>query len=126
MNEVTTEAGAVSAPELFRYLCPEHGGLVSIREDGRSYLLRPFKDGVWIKFAEKKPEVPLEKWRANKRAAFALLPYWQTSVTDLPDDATLNRWLVDGVCETPDGDEIEPDGTSWKGVPSWLVALKLM
>ncbi|MBL8485351.1 MAG: hypothetical protein JNJ60_24355 [Rhodocyclaceae bacterium] len=126
MNEVTTESGNVSAPELLRYFSPEIGGLVSVREDGCAYLLRPFRSGVWIKYAEKKPEVPLDKWCANKRAAFALLPYWQKSVTELPDDATLNRWLVDGVCETPDGDEVEPDGRNCKGVPSWLVALKLM
>ncbi|MBX3670915.1 MAG: hypothetical protein KF778_21160 [Rhodocyclaceae bacterium] len=123
---IITEAGEISAAELCRYVCPLIGALVSVREDGGVYVLRPFKDGVWFKYAHKKENFPFEKWRANKLAAFALLPHWQKSVTDLPSDSQLNEWLFDGVCETPDGDEVEPDGTSSGGVPSWLVVLKLM
>ena len=38
----------------------------------------------------------------------------------------LMTWNEDGICETPNGHRVEPDGTGPDGVPSWLRALRLI
>jgi hypothetical protein len=35
----------------------------------------------------------------------------------------LERMMFDGVCESLDGYQVEPDGYSPDGYPSWLIAL---
>lgn len=44
----------------------------------------------------------------------------------VPDEESLEEWVFDGVCESPDGCRIEPDGTCEHGWPSWLIALGIM
>ena len=44
----------------------------------------------------------------------------------LPSMHELMAWNEDGICETPTGHRVEPDGTGPDGVPSWLRALRLI
>ena len=47
-------------------------------------------------------------------------------VEELPSMQELTAWNEDGICETPTGHRVEPDGTGPDGVPSWLRALRLI
>ena len=38
----------------------------------------------------------------------------------VPSDAQVQAWVFDGVCETPRGDTVEPDGFGPDRCPSWL------
>ncbi len=38
-----------------------------------------------------------------------------------PSVATMERWMDNGIAPTPDGCEVEPDGTCEHGFRSWLV-----
>lgn len=40
-----------------------------------------------------------------------------------PSMSTLERWNMDGVCKTPTGYRVEPDGHGPDGSPAWLLAL---
>jgi hypothetical protein len=46
-----------------------------------------------------------------------------TSAFKAPSAATLNRWTWDGICKTPTGHRVEPDGHGPDGSPAWLLAL---
>ena len=39
----------------------------------------------------------------------------------MPDLEQLEEWESDGLCETPDGCIVEPDGECSHGQPSWLI-----
>ena len=43
-----------------------------------------------------------------------------------PTIEQLEEWLMDGVCETPDGCRVEPDGTCPHGQESWMLILGLI
>lgn len=38
----------------------------------------------------------------------------------LPPFEDFNTWMLDSICPTPDGCEVEPDGECEHGCPSWL------
>jgi len=76
--------------------------------------------------SRKKVDVPLAQWVANKKAALILMDRWQLEVEELPSIQELMSWSDDGICETPTGHRVEPDGTGPDGVPSWLGALRLI
>ena len=40
---------------------------------------------------------------------------WRGRFYDVPTMTELQHWCIDGICETPDGDEVEPDHPD-----SWL------
>lgn len=44
----------------------------------------------------------------------------------VPEPLELADWLMDSICETPDGCEVEPDGACEHGYQSWLLILGLM
>jgi hypothetical protein len=46
---------------------------------------------------------------------------WRGHLYDTPDFAQLEAWAFDSVCETPDGDTVEPDHPD-----SWLSLLGLI
>ena len=46
---------------------------------------------------------------------------WQGDDYDLPTEAEIEFWAHDSVCETPDGDIVEPDHPD-----SWLSLLGLV
>ncbi|WP_038214787.1 hypothetical protein [Xenophilus azovorans] len=53
--------------------------------------------------------------------AFPATITWRGRVYDTPDFDQLEDWTFDSVCETPDGDTVEPDHPD-----SWLVLLGLI
>ena len=83
-------------------------------------------DDEWKVLSRKKGDVPLAQWVVNKQAALSDLARWQLDVDELPSMEDLMAWNEDGICETPTGHRVEPDGTGPDGVPSWLRALRLI
>ena len=51
---------------------------------------------------------------------------WDGEQFDTPDFEELEQWVFDSICETLDGQRIEPDGVAFNGCPSWLLALALV
>lgn len=43
-----------------------------------------------------------------------------------PSIATLEKWSNDGICKTPTGHKVEPDGHGPDGVPSWLLLMGMI
>ena len=43
-----------------------------------------------------------------------------------PSIALLQRWEEDGICKTPTGQKVEPDGRAMDGSPSWLLILGMI
>ena len=46
---------------------------------------------------------------------------WRGQEYDVPSFAQIDEWVCDSVCETPDGDMVEPDHPD-----SWLSLLGIM
>ena len=110
--------------ELHRYFSVARGALISVRSNGVT-LCRQFDDD-WKVLSRKKAECSFEQWVANKKALLSSLHRWQLEVEELPSLQELMAWNEDGICETPTGHRVEPDGTGPDGVPSWLRALRLI
>jgi hypothetical protein len=51
---------------------------------------------------------------------------WQGERFYTPQFQEIEAWVFDSVCETLDGQRIEPDGVAHNGCPSWLLALGIM
>ena len=111
-----------NGPELHRYFSVARGALISVRSNGVT-LCRQVDDG-WRVLSRKKVDAPLAQWVVNKQAALSDLARWQLDVDELPSMQDLMAWNEDGICETPTGHRVEPDGTGPDGVPSWLRALR--
>ena len=109
--------------ELHRYFSVARGALISVRSNGVT-LCRQVDD--WKVLSRKKAGCSLAQWVANKKAALNSLGRWQLEVEALPSMQELMAWDEDGICETPTGHRVEPDGTGPDGVPSWLRALRLI
>jgi len=110
--------------ELHRYFSVARGALISVRSNGAT-LCRQIDDD-WKVLSRKKAECSLAQWVANKMAALNSLCRWHREVEELPSMQELMAWDEDGICETPTGHRVEPDGTGPDGVPSWLRALRLV
>lgn len=48
--------------------------------------------------------------------------------TDMTQPAydMLEMWMMEGICETPDGCIVEPDGVCEHGLESWLLLLGIL
>ena len=113
-----------SGTELHRYFSVARGALISVRSNGVTLCCQV--DDDWKVLSRKKVECSLAQWVANKNAALSSLSRWQLEVEELPSMQELMAWDEDGICETPTGHRVEPDGTGPDGVPSWLRALRLI
>ena len=51
---------------------------------------------------------------------------WQGEIFDTPEYECFADWTIDSVCEALDGSRIEPDGWTYDGCPSWLLAVNLI
>ena len=51
---------------------------------------------------------------------------WRGEVYDTPDFEDFEHCTFDSVCETLEGCTIEPDGWTFNGCPSWLLAVNLI
>jgi hypothetical protein len=110
--------------ELHRYFSVARGALISVRSNGVTFCRQV--DDDWKVLSRKKADVPLAQWVVNKNAVLCTLARWQLEVDELPSMEDLMAWNEDGICETPTGHRVEPDGTGPDGVPSWLLALRLI
>jgi len=63
---------------------------------------------------------------ANPETGLALWVEWEGERFDTPSFEEIREWVYDSVCETLDGQTIEPDGVAYNGCPSWLLALALV
>ena len=116
--------GDANGTELHRYFCVARAALISVRSNGVT-LCRQVDDD-WKVLSRKKAQYSTAQWLANKKATLNSLSVWQREVEALPSMRELMAWDADGICETPTGDRVEPDGTGPDGVPSWLRALRLI
>jgi hypothetical protein len=111
--------------ELYRYFSTKHRGLVSVRSDGTRLIKRVEED--WKILSRKQADVSMDVWRAAIEKLMNSLAAWKKRVRSLPTQAQLEYWTFDGLCETTDGDLLEPDFRGdWNHGPSWLVALRLV
>ena len=51
--------------------------------------------------------------------------YFKTN-SKLPSDKMIETWVYDGVCKSLGGNRVEPDGWSFDGTPSWLLAMGMI
>jgi len=62
----------------------------------------------------------------TKKVSLSTLIKKCTGFTKMPSEATMERWMFDGVAKSITGKRVEPDGFGEDGSPSWLVALGLI
>lgn len=111
--------------ELYRFFSVARQGLISVRDNGTVLRRTPWSSG-WKVYSRKRSDVSLETWLDAKRAQYEKLSPWKREVKSLPSFETLQAWEHDGICETPTGHSVEPDGTGPDGVPSWLRVLSII
>lgn len=51
---------------------------------------------------------------------------WRGQQYETPSFEAIEAWVIDSVCESLEGEEVEPDGFDEDGAPSWLLALGLI
>jgi hypothetical protein len=110
---------------VLRYFSPTARALVTLTSEGVT-LIRRIDDDDWKIRARKKESISYDEWIAIKRTDIAKLPAWALDIRDLPSLENLEEWLFDGLCQTPTGHDVEPDGEGPDGVPSWLRLLGLI
>jgi hypothetical protein len=120
----TCALGDAHGAELHRYFSTTKAALISVRADGVTWCRR--LDGDWTVLARKKADCPHSQWLSGKAALVAALDRWQREVRELPSWRELQAWAADGICDTPTGHRVEPDGQGPDGVPSWLRLLHLI
>lgn len=49
-----------------------------------------------------------------------------SSAFKAPSMATLEKWNQDGICKTPTGHRVEPDGHGPDGSPSWMLVFGII
>ena len=124
MSEVITEPDTTS-PELFRYFNRRRCTLVSVRADGAIYTRIVGEDWLLNRPAATSSG-ELDARIAKTRNYLDQAPVWASRITELPDVDTIARWICDDMAEATDGTDVELDGVSPDGAPSWLLALHLM
>lgn len=112
-------------PERYRFFSVKLHRLVSYREDGAVYVREVGSDWIRTRAPAESVAIRVERF-ARAATAITNLPAWARSITDLPPMADIERWATDSVVEATDGEEVEPDGHSPDGAPSWLLALGLI
>ena len=111
--------------EITRFFSPSKRSLMAVMSDGVT-LKRNLYSG-WKVAATKKSDVSLETWKRGKLEKITqVIPQWARNVEHIPSLATLQAWEADGICETPTGYRVEPDGHGPDGSPSWLLALGII
>lgn len=111
--------------EIHRYFSTKYRGLLSVRDNGTILIKTPWS-GRWKIALRKKPEISLENWIEAKKDNYLGLAQWKRDIKYIPSFDTLKQWDYDGICETPTGHRVEPDGIGPDGVPSWLRLFSLI
>ena len=111
--------------EITRFFSPSRRCLMAVMSDGTT-LYRTIYSG-WKVALTKKKDVPLDVWKHGKLEKInQAIPKWAREVDHIPSLSTLQAWEADGICETPTGYQVEPDGHGPDGSPSWLLALGII
>jgi hypothetical protein len=119
-------SNVVQAEEFLRFFSMKPHTLLCYRTDGTVCIQR-LGDYDCRLHATKKTDVTVEAWMDQSRKAVHQMPAWVREVTALPTVEDLEEWVEGcGVCETPTGHCVEPDGEGPDGVPSWLLCLGLI
>ena len=121
---VNQNAVVMTGKELFRYVSAQKQGLISVRDDGNTYRKQLGTD--WVLHLTKKSDVTLKDWLDGKKIFLSKLLPWQLGEVDFPTQSVVERWILDGVCESVTGERVEPDGYSYDGAPSWLLVFGLL
>ena len=95
--------------EIHRYFSTKYRGLLSVRDNGTILIKTPWS-GRWKIALRKKPEISLENWIEAKKDNYLGLAQWKRDIKYIPSFDTLKQWDYDGICETPTGHRVEPDG----------------
>ncbi|MDD2878332.1 MAG: hypothetical protein PHT60_14030 [Acidiphilium sp.] len=112
-------------PERYRFFSVKLHRLISYREDGAVYVREVGSDWVRTRAPAATVAIRVERF-ARAARAITNLPAWAQTITDLPSMAEIERWVSDSVVEATDGEDVEPDGHSPDGAPSWLLALGMI
>jgi hypothetical protein len=112
-------------PERYRFFSTKLHRLVSYREDGAVYVREVGGDWVRTRASAETDAIRAERF-ARAALAITALPAWARAIRDLPSMVEIERWSTDSVVEATDGEEVEPDGHSSDGAPSWLLALGMI
>lgn len=106
--------------ELLTYLSPSRHGLIRYMSDGTVLRRTPFAGWKVYGTAKNKADLSAYFDMVQKRQTWLeTKPAWYRTKS-IPTFDTLREWESDGVCETPSGDMVEPDGEGPDGAPSWL------
>jgi hypothetical protein len=98
---------------------------VSYRADGAVYVREAMSAWRRTRAPAETEAIKIERF-ARAATTISLMPAWARTITDLPTEAEISSWVIDAVVEATDGEEVEPDGYSPDGAPSWLLALGLV
>ena len=79
------------------------------------YFVTGFHSQVAIEFQGRIKFISIQV-AANRLSGFA----------KAPSEATIMKWMDEGISKTVFGERTEPDGTGSHGEPSWLIALGLI
>jgi hypothetical protein len=123
-NYVPSIVSSNYGKEIARYL-NDKGQLCAVFDDGTT-LFQTVDNLEWRVRSRIRKGVPLEEWRKAKLDKIRAMEPWRLEIRELPDFEQVQHWVMDSVCETTTGDDIEPDGIGPDGAPSWLVALCLI
>lgn len=112
-------------PEHCRYFNAKLSRLVSYRADGAVYVREAMGEWRRTRAPAETEAIKIERF-ARAAITISLMPAWALAITDLPSEAEIAAWVTDSVVEATDGEEVEPDGYSPDGAPSWLLALGMI
>lgn len=122
----TTDATPIYKAEtaFIKFFSTSDRGLFSFHEDGSAWQ-HPI-DGQPQFQRELSCAGDFDIWKKRITSHAATLPTWAREMEALPSMSELEEWTCDSVCETPSGDQVEPDGHGPDGAPSWLLLLGLI
>jgi len=125
LHDISPSQPSGAEPERYRFFSIKLHRLISYREDGAVYVREIGSDWVRTRAPAETIAVRVERFARAANAITNLLA-WARSITDLPTMTEIERWSTDSVVEATDGEEVEPDGHSPDGAPSWLLALGMI
>ena len=111
-----------SGNELFRYCSSNARGLVSVRDDGTTWVKSPWNKD-WKLESQKGPEVDMGDWLTIKIRLKSNLKDWQLRSRYLPSFEKIATWLSTNYSRTPTGAVVKHDEKDEHGAPSWLTIL---
>lgn len=85
---------------------------------------------VFVKPDKKYPNTRCRVTPANRIGVTIGLPYFKLAKmvyeVEAPTMEELQEWVYDSVCNSINGETVEPDGYDEEGFPSWLLALGMI